>query len=69
VLNLISTLGVTKFRVTNDTNSIILGATTLTIITFSIKSLFVTLSINDTQDNNTLTGTVMLSVAFYLLLC
>jgi hypothetical protein len=48
-----------------------MGATTLSITTFSkvtlsINGLFVTLSINDTQRDKIV---VMLSVAFYILLC
>jgi hypothetical protein len=52
------------------------GATTFSMMTVSIrtlsnKGLFVTLSINDTQYINTdiTLNVVMLSVAFYLLLC
>jgi hypothetical protein len=54
----------------------LIGATTLSITTFSImtltmKGLFVTASINVTQHNKTIfmASAIMLSVAFYLLLC
>ncbi len=48
-----------------------LSITTFSITTLSIKGLYVTLSTNLTQHKNTaiLLGVVMLSVAFYLLLC
>ncbi len=64
------TLSITTFT------KITLSIMTLSIMTFStmalsIKGVFVTLSINGTQHNNTVTllGVFMLSVAFHLLLC
>ena len=45
------------------------GATTLSITTFSIKDLFVTLRINDNEHNNSvMLSVVILSGTFHLLL-
>ncbi len=45
-----------------------LSITTVSIMKLGVKSLFATLSINDTQNNNTAPMVDILSVAFYLLL-